>query len=511
MTATPPPPPLHATALHRALRRARRVWWGVALARAAAVAALAALAVLPAAWLRSLADGVPGALLPSTALALPALALFATVFAAAVAVAAWRAPTLLALAQRADRVLGQAQRLSTAYEVLARRDATSTVAAALVDEAEGRAVALDWTPVGRVPWWRFAPLVFATASAVALAAAVVPVPQRQVAAVVAPGPAAFDADRAARDAATVERFAALLDEVATQEGSPYLQAVATSFADLAERLEAGTIDAAEADRVLEELVGHLEAAARGVSGRFGDAIEAALARDALGGGADGSASAAASEDGAAAGGGPDPAGVGEASSPPTPPDAARGSSDASMYMALQDLANEIANDPGSMGLRSRRPPTGDDPSGADIYGGALQAATDPNAAAAGPSGQLSDAAGAGDAVGAAERSSDRAGDVAGGGSAALGGGADAFLDLEAEGSDVAVLPWNERADGRFVEVELVPDAVLGEARAFARATPDGPFRRSDEAASTARSVGAAYREVVSRYFLPGAVRSGGAP
>ena len=93
----------------------------------------------------------------------------------------------------------------------------------------------------------------------------------------------------------------------------------------------------------------------------------------------------------------------------------------------------------------------------------------------------------------------------------MGGGADAFLDLEAEATAAAALPWNERADGRFTEVELVPDAVLGEARAFERDTAAGPFRRTDEAASVARSVGVAYRDVVSRYFMPGAVQAGGTP
>jgi len=509
MAAIPPLPPLRTTALHQSLRRALRVWWGVAVARAFAASVAAAAAVVPAAWVLALASERPGAVLSAGSLALPAVSVFALVLAVALALAAWRAPNLLTLARRADRVLAQSERLSTAFEVLARGRPASIVASALIDDVEQRVRSLDWAPVGRVPWWRFAPLAFATAGAFVLAAAVLPVPDRPNGPVVATTAGPVDADRAARDAAAVERFATLLDEVAAQEESAYLRAVATSFAELAERLETGSIDAAEASRVLEELVGHLEAAARGVSGRFGDAIEAALARDAsAGAGADAALEGAARDGGAAAAA--ERGGEDASAPPPAPPDAARGTSDASMYMALQDLANEIVNDPGSLGLRSRRPPAGDDPSGADIYGGALQAATDPNAAA-GPSGQLSDAAGAGDAVGAAERSSDRAGDVAGGGSAALGGGADAFLDLEVEGSAVAALPWNERADGRFVEVELVPDAVLGQARSFEREIPDGPFRRSDEAASTARSVGAAYREVVSRYFMPGTVPSGLAP
>jgi hypothetical protein len=492
------------------LRRARRVWWGVAARRALLVAVAVAALVVPLAWFAALRSGDPGplGLEGLRALARPAALAFGAALAVALLVAAWRAPSLLALARRADRVLHQAQRLSTSFEVLVRGGPSTLLANALTDDVERRAAALDWTAVGRTAWGRPAPALVAAAFAAALLAAVVPVPApAPLATTGAPGPT-MAPDRAARDAATVERFASLLEAVSEQEENAYLSAVAASFGDLAERLEAGSIDAAEASRVLEELVGHLEVAARDVGGAFGEAIEAALAAaEANGAGA----AEAAAGDAASASDGADRGEADEDGAEPVAVDPATATADASLYQALEDLANEFDDDPAGLGLRPPRPDFVDVDAEDAFYGGVGRAETDPDARPAEASGLRAEAPGAGDAVGAAEQSSERAGDAAGGGSADLSGDADAFLGLEAETTEAAALPWNERADGRFTEVELVPDAVLGEARAFERETPDGPFRRTDEAASTARTIGVAYREVVGRYFMPGAVQAGGTP
>jgi hypothetical protein len=414
---------------------------------------------------------------------------------------------LLDLARRADRVHGQEQRLSTSLEVQARGGPTSLVAALLVQDAERRATELDWGLVGRTPWPRWAWPVVATLFAVSVAATAVPVPDRVVrVAGGAPVPI-VDADRAARDAESVARFAELLSEVSQAEDSPYLQAVAASFADLAERITDGTIDAVEASRALEELVGHLREAAREVSPAFAEAVGAAFANTAAGAAlgdeppsSDGASAEAGSSDG-------DPtAPAGEV--PAVDPAAA---ANASMYLALEDLAGEMTENAGGLGLRTQRPQALDPLSEDAFYGGVLNAETDPNAAPAEPSGFRVQADGAGDAVGGAEQSSERAGDAIGGGSADLGGGSDGFLGLDAETVAGEALPWNEREDGRYVEVELVPDAVMGEARPFARDVAAAPFVRADEAASTARTVGATYRSVVGRYFMPGAVQAGGTP
>jgi hypothetical protein len=493
------------------LRRARRVWWGVAVRRALLVAAAIAALAAPVAWIAALRSGDPGALGVAglRALAGPAALAFGMALAAALAVAAWRAPSLLALARRADRVLGQAQRLSTSLEVRTRGGPPTLVAEALTDDAERRAATLDWGAVGRTAWGRTAPALVAAAFALAVLAVVVPVPVRAPLAPIAALGTPVAPDRAARDAATVARFAALLEAVSEQEDDPYLSAVAASFGDLAERLEAGSIDAAEASRVLEELVGHLEVAARDVGGAFGAAIEEALSAAAGDAVADAASDVAGDAASASPGAEADAAGAEAAEVGAADPAAAE--ADASLYQALEDLANEFDDDPAGLGLRPPRPAFVDVDAEDAFYGGVGRAETDPDARPAEPSGLRAEAPGGGDVVGAAEQSSERAGDAAGGGSAELGGDGDAFLDLEAETTEAAALPWNERADGRFTEVELVPDAVLGEARAFTRETPDGPFRRTDEAASTARTIGAAYREVVGRYFMPGAVQAGGTP
>jgi hypothetical protein len=468
------------------------------------IAIAAAAGVVGLAWLQAWAAGRSGSL-PSSSddLGRAALGAFVVALLAALAVLVVRAPSLVDLARRADRVFDQAQRLSTSYEVLERGTTSSLVATALVADAERRVAGIPWARVGRMPWPGWAPIVAALALALGVAAVVVPVPSRAL----RPAPAAdtspADTDRAARDADAVRRFADVLEAVAVNEDSAYLRAVASSFAELAERMNAGEIDAAEASRALDELLGHLEAAAEDVSAEFAEAVRSALGSEALEAGASLDATgddAAGDPAGADQAGGDSPAGA--------PP---KTNADASAYMALEDFANEVGRNPGGLGLRATRPaPQELDGEGA-FYGGVMRAETDPDAAAPEPSGLRADAPGGGDVVGAADQSSERAGDAAGGGSAALGSGSDAFLDLEAESVNAAALPANEREDGRFVDVELVPEEVSGDARSAFVVSSDAPFRRTDEAARLARSIGTTYREVVGRYFMPGAVQTEEAP
>ena len=207
--------------LERSLRRARRVWWGVAVRRSFVVAA--ALAVVRRA--DRLARGLPlrrgghDARRPRCADLAPLMAAtFLVGLAAALAFAAWRAPSLLEVARRADRVLDQAQRLSTSFEVRtrggpidARRTRVDRRRRTTCRDARlgcRRSVALGSTGPharrggdGGLRWsrrwcrspsapWRF--------------------PPGRTADLIPP-------DRAARDAATVQRFAALLDAVSEQE------------------------------------------------------------------------------------------------------------------------------------------------------------------------------------------------------------------------------------------------------------------------------------------------------
>ena len=495
---------LPGSRLAASLRRARRVWWAIGFVRSVAIALGVAAAFVGFAWLQAWAAGRGGSLPGASAdLWLAVGGAFAVVLLVALVVLAVRAPSLVSLARRADRVFDQAQRLSTTYEVLERGSASSLVASALVDDAERRVPGISWARVGRSPWPSWAPVSVGLALTLGVGAVAVPVPNRVVRPATVDATASAGPDLAARDADAVRRFAEVLEAVAVNEDSAYLRAVASSFADLADRMDAGEIDAAEASRALEELVGHLEAAAEDVSAEFAEAVRSALGPDAS---EDAAALDADGDDVTS-----DPAGAGETGGDPTASSPPTSNADASAYMALEDFANEVGRNPGGLGLRATRPaPQELDGEGA-FYGGVMRAETDPDAAAPQASGLRADAPGGGDVVGAADRSSERAGDAAGGGSAALGAGSDAFLDLEAEAMATAALPANEREDGRFVGVDLVPEEALAGARSSSVAGSDAPFRRTDESARLARTIGATYREVVGRYFMPGAVRTGESP
>jgi hypothetical protein len=494
-------------ALHAALRRARRAWWGAAVAWSAVFAATGFALTAALFWLRAFASGASAAPLPGDWLPIAAVVAAATT-AATLLVSVRLAPSLLVLARAADRRFATLQRLSTAFEILRAGPPTNALERALVRDAEHRAAALAWGALGRERWPK-RPLV-ATLPALALltAAWYLPLPTPSERAVTSAASTRDDSDQRARDASTLSRFASVLAEVGERERSPYLQAVAASYDDVARRLAEGTLDAEAAARALEELAGHLERAANDVSAAFAQEIRASLT--ALAGG----------DDTLVAGGGdpvpgradPPPADAGSpaAVDPASAAAAAGPQADASMYTMLADLANEIANNPGNLGLRAQRPPPGPG-AGLDeaFYGGVMRAQTDPDAGGD-PGGMRVDAPGGGEAVGAADRSSERAGDAAGAGGAELGADA-AFLALDAASEAVTALPWSERDDGAFVEVELVPDAVLGSARAFTRAGNDAPYARGDEAASVSRAIGVTYRDVVGRYFLPGALATEGRP
>ncbi len=493
-----------ASSLTGALRRVRHAWWRASLLRAGLLAAAVALAVLPIAWVWTWTAGRQGRLVDLLPTVGPWVgATFGLALLAALLVLGLRTPTLAELARRADRVLGQERRLSTALEVQASGAPGSLLTWALLDDVERRLPSLDWRAVPRTRWPSWSPAVLAVLVVSAVLATVVPIPA--AVRLRAARPTNVVGDLPERDAAAVRRFAEVLAGVAETEESAYLQAVAASFADLADQIAAGTIDAASAARRLDELVEHLGAAAEEVSPAFAEAVRSSLSPAAAEASAD---SAAAGQDAAEG----DAAAAEAGANPEASPDLSAIEADASMYMALEDFANEVGRNPGGVGLRAQRPSPQDlDEEGA-FYGGVMRAETDPNAPAPAPSGLRSDAAGGGDVVGAAEQSSERAGDAAGDGGADLAGGADAFLGLDAASEAVAALPANQRDDGRFVDVELVPDEELGRARNANPVAGAGPaFQRADEATTTVRSIRPTYRDVVGRYFMPGSVTAERAP
>ena len=500
-----------ASPLVAQLVRARRLWWIVALVRAAVVSLAVGCLWVPWTWARVLFSGSVGAP-PWFDLAAQVAAVAAVAAVLALGYVVGQAPSLLVLARRADRVLDQAQRLSTALEVRSRDAARGTVERALLADADARAGQLDWRFVASAGWPRWASAAIVVSLLVAALGLGFEMPdgQRRV------GPthaASARVELTSAEVAAVQGFSDLLTEIAAAEESAYLRAVATSFEELALQMADGSMDAAGASRALAELVAHLQVASTEVSSAFAEAVSASLASLVPGATPD---LAAAGDGGGDSNRGGDDARDGESASgaPETPvaPGAdAVGSAPASYYTALQDLAGEIRDSAGGLGLRSQRTQSAD--GGAldesTFYGGVLNAETDPNAASL-QAGARIDAPGAGVAVGAAEQSSDRAGDAAGEGSAVLGGDR-GFLDLDAESVASTPLPWNERDDGRFVEVELVPDTVVGEARAFERPVSAGAFRRMDESPTVSYTIAETYGDVVARYFLPRVARSGATP
>lgn len=492
--------------LTRALRSARRSWWVRAVVDGVFVAVLAAAVVAALAWVRAWSLGQAGSVLGSALR--PMLAAAAGGLAAWLAASAARSPSLLELARRVDALLGQSERFSTTYEVIADGGPSNVVARALLDEVERRAAGLDAAPAG----WARRSRGLGRAAAVALVPAAlllaVPVPARRagLAAGAPPAPPAASSDPAA-EAATLDRVAELLDLVAQQEDSDYLRALAASFTDLAERVSSQAVSASEADLAAQELSEHLRAAAREVGGAFASAVEAALARD---------DTPAAPEPARPAGAAPSRAQDG--ASPAGEPAAAPGSQasvadpSASFYRSLGALVDQFEADPTAVGVRPQSYANGDYDGGAAFYGGVLNADTDPGAAAVQQPALGRVEGGAGGApAGAAQRSSDAPGDAAGAGAAELGAGSDAFLDLPAESASVAALPRSQREDGRFVEMELVPQADDEAAASGAPAGAPPAFARAEEAAFAFRGIGAEHAGAVSRYFTPGSLAGEAGP
>lgn len=486
--------------LMSALRAARRSWWGRALVDGLLVAVIAGAAATLVVWVRAWWLGEAGGLLGSGAAARASLAAAAGAFVSWLGVASARSPSPLELARRVDVLLGQSERFSTTYEVLASGGPHNVVARALLAEVEERAAALHAAPAGwarRSRWLVRAASVALPICALLLA---VPVPSRAARGAAVAMPAAPAVRDAAADADTLSRAAELLDLVAQQEDSDYLRAVAASFADLAARVSSHAVSDADASAAAQELAEHLRAAAQDVGGAFASAVEAALAPDPASAGPEPTQLGGAAPS-------PAPAGAAPSGEPSSAADAQDTVADpsAAFYTSLGALVDRFEADPSAVGVRPQLSAQADADAEASFYGGVLNAVTDPNAAPPQQPGLgRVEGGAAGAPVGAAQRSSDAPGDAAGQGAADFGPGSDAFLDLAAAGASVDALPRNQRDDGRFVEMELVPQA---DAAAAPSATAQEPpaFVRSEEAAFAFRGIGAEHAGVVSRYFTPGSL------
>jgi hypothetical protein len=501
--------------LQVSLRRARRAWWSLALRRSVLVSVLTATLVVPLAWLHAVLTGSSGMLFPERASTLvgAALAVFITVLAGGIVLTALRAPSLLALARRADHRYAQAQRMSTAYEVLGRSDPATTVVRALLIDVDRRARDVDWPAVARTPLPRATGMVATLVVVIGLLAVWVPVPELErsssVSSAAPTGPAVpRDLERAVLDAAAAGRVAELLAAAPETARSPYVQAVAASFDDLAERLATGMLSEAETEKLLDELFDHLRSAARQAGGGLESLVDAALAPPASG---DGSLSAGPTMPQDA---GSTPIGLdGEDVDLGDLTDADRTIMGAPSPSPLDRLAASLEAEAAAVAVARAGRPDGIDAADLDdFYGGVARAATDPRSLERSSGMRADEAAGAGDVAGVAQASNERAGDGAGEGRGGIGSGDDSFLfGDDPESIETVALPRNEREEGRRTQLELIPDEVLAAARSSDVTRPDGPFGRSDEADTTTRAIGPAHRQAVSRYFSPVAALAGGAP
>lgn len=485
----------------RALQSARRSWWRRALADAGLFAILVASGAVAAGWLRSWLSGEGvGRLGPQGLLSQVLIAAAGGLLIWLVASAA-RSPSLLDIARRVDRLLGQSESFSTSYEVLTSGARANVVTRSLLADVEERTARL---PVSSTGWRRGGnKLTWIAAGSAVIAATLLfaPIPARRVPVAARPPVAdRLTAQERAEEAATLAGVAQLLDLVAEQEDSDYLRAVGNSFSDLAARVGSGEVGGNESERLAQELTQHLQAASQEVGGRFADAVSEAFAGPAVSPDSGAGSPASAEQVSTSAEGEPV---MGDAT-PQAPVEAAGADLNSSYYESLNALMDQFEADPAAVGVRPERSSARYSSDGDGFYGGVLNAETDPNAVAPQQAalGRSEGQAG-GAAVGAAERSSDAAGDAAGQGGAEFGVGSASFLDLAVEGGEMSALQRNESDDGKFVEMELVPRADDAVASSGAAQTMVPAFSRADESAFTTRGIGAEHADVVSRYFTPG--------
>lgn len=465
-------------------RRARSQWWWTELLRSVLVGAVAGSLTALVTSLTRL--GLPGAPGPEMA----GLAVFGIAMLARLVVATMRAPTLVDIARLLDRHHDLHERMSTALEVAATRDADESTATLVTDAAIEDAIALsrnvDVRSALRLTWPRWGWLL--PIGVVATAAVMVSAP---------PPPSTWESATTAivvdaeeeravidRTIEAVDRLVQLLEQESTHRDDAYLRAVRESFAEFGERLRNEDIDAETARAILDNLVGHLERA----SAESDDVVATLVTGfNPEGGGASGGATPPADQVG-------EGGGVGEEDAPPADQaiEPTRGTPSldellSSLERALEEAERAAADRPGSL-MRT-------DQEGADdFYGLELNR----EEAGLGVMRQDGDAAGA--PVGAADESDDRAGDAAGDGSGDPLGEHAVSLGEHESREDVA-LATDEIEGGRRIGTEA-PPLVTGPRRGGATVDAPLPVHRVDEATAGAENVRWGHVQVVSRYFLP---------
>ena len=509
----PQPEETSVDRLKRALKGARRAWWRSALERTAVVALIVAAVVPIVAWPVRWWTGASGPATSAAHLTSTLGAMAAAVLLTAVVlliVHASRAPSLLELARRCDRILDQKQRISTAYEVAERSgsEPPSIVSRLLLADVDARLTGLDLNRAVRRPTPR--PLLTSLLAVAVTAGLALALPVPQPAPVVEAPPTApttAPAEAAGPDLTpdSAEETAALAEAIAEQlaaepvaQRDPFLRAVAEGFADLASQLSEDAISVAEADQIVEDLLAFLDDAVERTGGSLADVVQEAMpAGIDRGSGEDSNAtipgigSEASEEDGRAA------AEVND--DRPLEPSASQGDGSAleRLASALERRAEE----------RAANAPEGEaelfGPDGRNPYGEQVNVVRESTGEAEPGAESLlrAEAAGAGRAAGAAQQSSDGAGDAAGGGSAELIGEENDFGRDDAQ-VEVTPIEAGDQAEGRRIESSFAPTEGAGWDRDVTEAPEARAFDRSAESATPSKALGWTHRDVVSRYFLP---------
>lgn len=410
-------------------------------------------------------------------------------------------PSESMLARRADARFALGERASTSLDV--RRDGVrNVVARSLLDDAEKHADRID--PVTLVPGPGAGPVVRALlVVAVAIAAWAVPVPDTPTAtsAQDRPGLPAIDLARTEENA---RRIAELLDEEAGDD--PYLDAVGRAFQDLADRIGRGDADAVTVERELEGLLGQFAQALGddGPDDTLGDMLSTfrpppVPGEEAVEQRTRDLPNLPAPEPGVDVLGeqeAPDTGGGNRSTSPTTPSSPLAADALDDLREALEKRQQERASQRAELGAPSNVDP---DQSFAYVEG-------DPEtlAALAERRRLLADSAGArGDTVaGGAEESTDAPGDLAGGGTAELDeGAASPRIDPSQVEVESVALPDQVREDGATVDVQAAPETEYTEVESV-DSDIDRPWWRGPQSTDPSRATPVAYREAVTRYFLP---------
>jgi|GEM_PF-1986209 len=499
--------------MNQALRRARRTWWRGAFERALVVSLIVASAAAIASWPFRWLARAPGAAWSDANLAFTGAVMLAAFLATAIvmlASAVARAPSLLSIARRCDHGLGQRQAISTAFEVLERHgnEPESVVQRLLLADVDRRLAALDLRPAVREPLPRGLRATLVGLAVTAGLAVAIPVPD--VAPSSVPATAASPTTRASLAPASVEETVELAETIADQlasepiaERDPYLRAVAEGFADLAVRLGETSIDVAEADQMIGDLLSFLDDAVERTGGSLEEVVREAMPEGIdRGRGEDSNASVPSFGNEATEGE--------EGRDIPDQVDArpANDPSGASERSALERLAEALERRAEEREASALDGPTeafgaeADNPYGEQVNvaresTGDREDGMEPLMRAAGE--------GAGRAAGAAQQSSDGAGDAAGGGSAELNGPASDFERDDAQ-VELSPLEAGDREDGRRIESSFAPTAGDERDREVTASPPTRAFDRADENGTPSRTVGWTHRDVVRRYFLPEAAR-----